>query len=380
MKELRVWDLQTRIFHWSLVFFTACSFALADMPQQFGIKTVNSDIWLGFHIAAGTAVPLLIIFRIFWGFSGPVYSRFSSFTLGRAKLLKYLRATMRGEKISYMGHNPGASWAAMGVIIMAPVVAITGGILFGVDEARGLLRSLYADFHPYAMEMKLLHYGMSFILLGIIFVHLSGVILETLRHGLDTVRAMLTGEKRIPDNSPDETQKVSVSLSASLLSVLLIALPLPVALYIYSSINLHQPERMVMPKTYTSECGDCHMAFPPNLLPAKSWKAVMAGLSDHFGEDATLDEPERADIEKFLVENSAEKSREEAAIKLRRSIPEGQAPLSITAIGYWKKKHSGIRPETYKRKSVRSKSNCVACHKWAEYGSFEDNDIKIPRS
>ena len=58
--------------------------------------------------------------------------------------------------------------------------------------------------------------------------------------------------------------------------------------------------------TTLKECGACHMAFPPQLLPARSWKAIMLGLSDHFGENAELAEPTRAEITAYLVAHAAD--------------------------------------------------------------------------
>lgn len=56
---------------------------------------------------------------------------------------------------------------------------------------------------------------------------------------------------------------------------------------------------------YRTECGDCHLAFPPALLPAGSWRAVMAGLEDHFGDNAELDPTTAREITGFLVQQAA---------------------------------------------------------------------------
>ena len=61
------------------------------------------------------------------------------------------------------------------------------------------------------------------------------------------------------------------------------------------------------------------------------------------------------------------------------SIKDGDSPIKITDIPYWVKKHSEISDEVYKRKSIDSKSNCIACHSGSEIGSFEDRDIHIPK-
>jgi hypothetical protein len=157
-----------------------------------------------------------------------------------------------------------------------------------------------------------------------------------------------------------------------------LASPIIAALFLATTLETPRPTALAIPPVYKKECGSCHMAFPPNTLPAGSWRAMMADLSDHFGDDASIGEPAKKVIEDFLVRSSAEHSLEEASIKFLRSIENGSPPLRITEIEYWKKKHETIRRDIYRRESIRSRINCVACHKWAEYGSFEDSDIRIP--
>lgn len=81
MKKVKVWDLQTRIFHRSLVTSIFCSLVTADILHLFGFDLVNKDAWLSFHIGVGTAAGLLLAFRIFWGVCGPYYSRFTALVL-----------------------------------------------------------------------------------------------------------------------------------------------------------------------------------------------------------------------------------------------------------------------------------------------------------
>jgi hypothetical protein len=139
-----------------------------------------------------------------------------------------------------------------------------------------------------------------------------------------------------------------------------------------------QPVKLSQPPLYKKECASCHMAFPPNILPTESWKNMMATLQDHFGDDATIDDAAKQEIENYLVKNAAETSKEEASLKFIRSIGTGNPPARITDIPYWKQKHSPIHQAIYLRSAIKSKINCVACHKLAEFGSFEDTDIRIP--
>jgi cytochrome c553 len=119
-------------------------------------------------------------------------------------------------------------------------------------------------------------------------------------------------------------------------------------------------------KAYTAECGSCHLAFPPELLPARSWKALAAGLGDHFGQNAELDAKARAPIEAFLVANAGKD-------------PGGPAPLRITSLDWWKREHREIAPSVFARRAVASAANCLACHPGANDGAFGEHQVKIPR-
>ncbi len=375
MKEIKVWDLQTRIFHWSLVAFVLCTFVTADMPRIFGMKTLDKDAWIAFHIGTGVAAGLLLAFRIFWGFFGPYYSRFSSLHLSPKELFRYLDSVSKNIKTSYTAHNPGASWELILVIILGMLAAVTGVVVFGLDERRGVLRFLYGTYYPYADSMKLLHLGISYILLAVILCHVAGVLVETIRHKTGIISAMFTGMKR----SDEIERPLSTGTPLAVISFVWVASPLLAALFFSTTMGTKQPMTLAIPPIYKKECGSCHMAFPPNILPAKSWQIMMGDLQDHFGDDASIEESARKEIEDFLVKNSAETSLEEASIKFLQSIGSDTPPLRVTEIRYWREKHGSIRKATYQRESIRSKINCVACHKWAAYGSFEDSDIKVPR-
>ncbi|MCE9633680.1 MAG: diheme cytochrome c [Methylophilales bacterium] len=130
---------------------------------------------------------------------------------------------------------------------------------------------------------------------------------------------------------------------------------------------------------WKAECSSCHMAYPPGLLPERSWKKMMSGLDKHFGENATLDPLTRAEIEQFLVANSADKSDNRRSHRIAQSIAANDVPLRITETRYFQGNHDEISPATFKRKAIGSASNCIACHQGAEQGNFSESQIKIPR-
>lgn len=376
MKQIKVWDLQTRIFHWSLVLFMLCTVVTADILSFFGIDLVNKDSWLIFHICTGVAVALLLLFRIFWGLCGPRFSRFTSMPLSITELTRYLKAVIRNERTNYTGHNPAASWSALGIITFGLLAVLTGAVIFGIDEGRGILRSLYLAYYSYAGLMKLMHLALAYLLLAIIIGHVCGVLNETVRHKTGIIPAMFSGMKL----SDEDENPVETPTPLRLFSYLWVVSPLGAILYLSGSMETKQPAKLSVPPAYIKECAACHMAFPPNTLPAGSWKNMMANLADHFGDDASIDDASQKAIEEFLVKNAAETSREEASLKFIRSIGTENYPARITDIPYWKEKHRPIQPAIYQRNSVKSRVNCVACHKFAEYGSFEDGDIRIPKN
>lgn len=129
---------------------------------------------------------------------------------------------------------------------------------------------------------------------------------------------------------------------------------------------------------YSNECGACHFAYPPGLLPSASWQKIVAGLENHFGEDVAIDAESKNMLIQYLESNAADTSKTELSKKIMRGI-DGQTPLRITELSYIVKKHHDIAPSVLKRPSIGSLSNCAACHKGAETGDFDDDWIVMPR-
>ncbi|SOD92426.1 diheme cytochrome c [Caenispirillum bisanense] len=121
-----------------------------------------------------------------------------------------------------------------------------------------------------------------------------------------------------------------------------------------------------------AECGDCHMAFQPAFLPARSWDRLMDGLSDHFGDDASLPAEKVAAIRAYLTANAGDVRPEGAARGyMRRVAPDG-VPLRITENPAFLREHD-FRPAVWQRPDVVTKSNCLACHRQADRGLYEDD-------
>ncbi len=132
-------------------------------------------------------------------------------------------------------------------------------------------------------------------------------------------------------------------------------------------------------KVWRQECGSCHTAFHPGLLPERSWRKLMGGLDRHFGENASLDAPTQKSIADFLAANAADRSAARRAKKVAASIPDGEAPLRITETPWFERKHDELAPQVWRRKNIGSRANCGACHAGADTGNFSEREVRIPR-
>lgn len=167
---VRVWDPLVRIFHWSLVGLFAFAF-------------LTGDEWQTPHELAGYIVAGLIAFRLIWGFAGSRHARFSNFLYGPSTVAGFVRDTVRMKARRYLGHNPAGGLMVIALLIVIAVISLTGWMMT-TDAYWGL------DW------VEELHEASAFAALGLIGLHIGGVIVASLEHGENLARAMITGRKR----------------------------------------------------------------------------------------------------------------------------------------------------------------------------------------
>ena len=135
----------------------------------------------------------------------------------------------------------------------------------------------------------------------------------------------------------------------------------------------------VSDELYKKECGSCHFAYQPGLLPSNAWEKMMSNLQEHFDTDATLAKEDFDAIMEYLSQNSAEKAMEyKRSNKIVKSIKRGDVPESISKTPYMIKKHRDIREDLITQDEVKGIFNCTACHTTAEKGIYSERDILIP--
>lgn len=129
-----------------------------------------------------------------------------------------------------------------------------------------------------------------------------------------------------------------------------------------------EARRLTVPTndTWKTECSACHVGYPPQLLPARSWRAIMEGLGKHFGTDASLDPRAAAEVTAFLEQHAG---RDRG----------GPAAIRITDTAWFQKEHHEVPASTWAHPEVKSRANCPACHRAAERGDYGERTLRLPR-
>jgi len=367
--RVAVWDLPTRVFHWTF----AGAFAVAFL-------TLGEDRWLDVHVFAGYLALAALLFRVVWGLLGSEFARFDAFAYGWRTVARHLRDLFVQRTRRYLGHNPAGSWAIFALLGLGFVITVSGIAALGTEEGHGPLAGVFAP--ALDTPFKWIHANLAWLMLVLIGVHVSGVVVESFMHRESLTLAMLTGSKPRRAGHERGARYTHLTIGVGLIVWVLafggaffrghFAAPADVPFRPFEGPHLAHNE------TWRTECGDCHLAFHPSLLPARSWRRILDGQENHFGEDLALD-PVSIDILRvYAVEHAADVERTEAARKIGRSVATGDTPLRISATTYWRTKHARIDPRYWKRSEVRSRANCAACHLDADLGTFEDAAMHLP--
>jgi hypothetical protein len=135
----------------------------------------------------------------------------------------------------------------------------------------------------------------------------------------------------------------------------------------------------VMNGLYARECGSCHFAYQPGFLPATSWKKIMNGLSEHFGDNAELAPKDQEAITAYLEANAADRVSNKRSVKVMRSLKGKEPPMRITEVPYIQRKHREIPSRLIRdNPKVKGLAQCNACHTRADQGSYDENSVIIP--
>lgn len=359
--EVPVWDLGTRVFHWALlVAFVDAGSTQWFLPERF----------LGIHLIFGYAVGALLLFRLVWGWFGSEYSRFSHLKATPRDAVRYVLDFLHRRAKPYLGHNPGGALMIVVLTITLFGIVATGMLVQAGEEKQGP----FAGFVSYEIgsTARDIHALLVNVTLGLIALHVLAVILHRMLAGEPLVTAMFTGRKPRTSSLPVPSPRKARPLPALLTLAVLAVAGTAIVRAGESVAPLGVPD-MPVSDAYLRECGACHDAFHPSLLPRVSWHSLMAGLKAHFGEDASLPPDAVAEIGGYLATYAAEAWDTEAGRRIAAVSP--GAPLRITASPHWQRKHHRLPAADFAAAAVKSKSHCSACHADADSGRFADQAI-----
>lgn len=206
---IRVWDLPTRLFHWTL--------ALAMVGSVVSAKVGgNAMPW---HFRLGSLVLALMAFRIVWGLVGGRWSRFASFIYAPATVLRYLRGQAQPGEHLDVGHNPLGSLSVFALLGFIALQLATG--LVADDEIAnvGPLNRLVSSATAATATGWHKAWG-QWALLTLVALHIAAIVFYRVRQHKDLVRPMITGDKSLPAGTPASADGPAQRLRALALAAL----------------------------------------------------------------------------------------------------------------------------------------------------------------
>ena len=176
-----VWDLPTRLFHWTLVLLMLIAWRTAETRN------------LSSHILAGSGIIGLLVFRLWWGLFGSSTARFTNFVKGPGTVLAYARSLKHAALEP--GHNPMGGWSVMSLVVC--LIALTG---FGLiaDDTDSLNPGPFSDKVDYDTSRLASHlHARAFDLLEVlILLHLAAMLFYAVFKRQNLVGAMVTGRQK----------------------------------------------------------------------------------------------------------------------------------------------------------------------------------------
>lgn len=182
--NIRVWDPVIRISHWLIVasFFTAY---------------FSRESYIHLHSLAGYTLGTVVTIRIIWGFVGSYHARFSNFVSTPSRAVRYVIDSLQNNAERYHGHNPAGGLMVVVILVMLILLAVSGIVLYAAQEQAGPAAAWFVDSSDRFDEtIETIHEVISDLLIVLLGIHLSGILIESLLHRENLVRAMINGYKK----------------------------------------------------------------------------------------------------------------------------------------------------------------------------------------
>ena len=186
-----IWDLPTRLFHWSFVICIIGAFLTGREGNLF---------W---HEIFGLAALGLFIFRIIWGFVGHASARFANFVVGPRHIWQYLAGLRHRRDDPYPGHNPLGALSVLALLALMGTLGLTG--LWTGDDIlyEGPLTFLAPNWAGVAGRWHIL---LQQLILPLVGLHLAALLAHHFFLRERLVRRMITGGKDDTAAKPTRTR------------------------------------------------------------------------------------------------------------------------------------------------------------------------------
>ena len=186
VNEVRVWDPIVRYGHWLLV-------------AGFLVAYFTEDDLLNVHVWAGYLVGAIVVVRVVWGLVGSEHARFSDFFYRPRQALSYFIDLLRGSAKRYIGHSPAGAAMVFAMLIGLALTVWSGLVVYAYDKHSGPLASWVRPDASESVEefWEETHEVLANVTLALVLLHVCGVVVASVVHRENLVRAMIKGNKRI---------------------------------------------------------------------------------------------------------------------------------------------------------------------------------------
>lgn len=189
MRQVLVYDLPTRLFHWLFAGFFITAFAIANLVDDDSAR-------FSLHMLAGLGMVFVIVLRLIWSLVGTRHARLTDLALNPAQLIAYFKGMFSGGSRRWIGHNPASSWAAVAMVGLALGLGTTGYLM-----ATGAASDLLEEAHEL----------MANAFLVVVVLHIGGVAAHVLRHRDHLQASMVTGRKEALSNQQEPVRSGRVA-------------------------------------------------------------------------------------------------------------------------------------------------------------------------
>lgn len=189
MRQVPVYDLPTRLFHWLFAGFFITAFAISNLVDDESAR-------FSLHMLAGLGMVFVVVLRLLWSIVGTRHARLTDLALAPPQLIAYFKGMFSGGGRRWTGHNPASSWAAVAMVGLALGLGITGYLMATGGENDSI---------------KEVHELMANAFLVVVLLHLGGIVLHVLRHRDRLETSMVTGRKQALSGDQEAVRAVPVA-------------------------------------------------------------------------------------------------------------------------------------------------------------------------